>query len=682
MIIIIFSASFSKLSGARVVDTKTVGSESTVDIQSIRRLVGAVDYIKTDYTVAVDNHGKILDQFEYDEMKELSQDALSAFALVQQYLLASERRLLEELLTNLTALIEARQQPAKVMRVCQDLRRVIAKSGLLNDIPSQYPDIELAKVSFERHCAVCHGATGKGDGPSATALIPKPANFHSEDLMGSSSPAKFYNLIVTGIEAMPSFDHLPEAEKWSLAFYLHTLRWADTEVEGVVPQDMLSSLSLHSLANMTDVEVLQHLESASSSMQPSESQLVWTRLQGTFDRLVPLASSDLVQEQVEEQGVLPMNPLLQDLMSAHRLVLRGLTLVAEGSFEAARQAVLDAYLQHYEAYERSPQSAAKEDVARAEALFLGVRSDLRLYQEGGASLDSARSGLEELSGILMKIIALESAASHRGGQYTSEMGSLSWDMVFSSMVIILREGLEAFLIIAALLAILTQMGHASARRWVHLGWLLALLAGVAAYVVLQRVLHVSGLAHELMEGMFTAIAVVLLFYTGFWLMSQSEHMRWQSMVKSKCREALATRKLGVLVFISFVAVFRESVETILFYEALKKTGDTFSIALGFVCGVVILITICRAIIKYNIRLPLQTFFKVTSAFMVAIAIVLAGKSVMEFMEADLISATRIHFLPRLDWLGFFPYWESVIAQLGLILLVAGYLIMRRSPPPA
>ena len=141
-------------------------------------------------------------------------------------------------------------------------------------------------------------------------------------------------------------------------------------------------------------------------------------------------------------------------------------------------------------------------------------------------------------------------------------------------MIILREGLEAALILAAIIAMLKMMGAKDAIRYIHFGWILALFAGVLTWLAAQTVLTFSGQHRESMEGFISIFAAVALFYVGYWLHTRTEAKRWQAFIQDKVQNVLSSKRIIGLVGISFFAVYREAFEVVLFYQALWLQNES------------------------------------------------------------------------------------------------------------
>src|SRR6185295_12269618 len=154
----------------------------------------------------------------------------------------------------------------------------------------------------------------------------------------------------------------------------------------------------------------------------------------------------------------------------------------------------------------------------------------------------------------------------------------------NSALIILREGLEATLILAAILTMLKVMGAKQAVRYIHLGWILALVMGGLTWLATQTVLTLSGQHRESMEGFISLFAALALFYVGYWLHTRSEAKRWQAFIQDKVKSSLSNKSIFGLMSISFFAVYREAFEVVLFYQALwlQNENSQHAVVWGFV----------------------------------------------------------------------------------------------------
>lgn len=239
----------------------------------------------------------------------------------------------------------------------------------------------------------------------------------------------------------------------------------------------------------------------------------------------------------------------------------------------------------------------------------------------------------------------------------------------SALMILLREGLEAILVIAALAAFLIKTGRRDGLRYLYTGTVAAFLLGVATWYVSSNIVQIGGAGRELTEGFAALFAATMLFYVGFWLHSKTGAAQWKAFIQGSIKKALSKGTLWGLSGLAFIAVYREIFETVLFYQALwLQTGDSGRgmILSGFLVASVMLVLLGWLILRYSTRLPLRQFFSVTSVFMFVLAIVFAGKGIAALQEAGKLPVSLIDF-PRIDLLGIYPNLEGLGVQLALVL---------------
>jgi high-affinity iron transporter len=211
---------------------------------------------------------------------------------------------------------------------------------------------------------------------------------------------------------------------------------------------------------------------------------------------------------------------------------------------------------------------------------------------------------------------------------------------------------------------LKVMGATDAVRYIHLGWILALVAGGLTWVATQTFLTFSGQHRESMEGFISIFAAIALFYVGYWLHTKSEAKKWQSFIHDKVQNVVDGKKILGLVGISFFAVYREAFEVVLFYQALwlQNENDHHLILWGFIAGLAVLVVLTFAILKLGLKVPLKYFFGVTGTFLYIIAFIFAGNGIKELQAAGWVSTTPIGFPPQIPLLGIYPTLESLAAQ--------------------
>ncbi len=255
-----------------------------------------------------------------------------------------------------------------------------------------------------------------------------------------------------------------------------------------------------------------------------------------------------------------------------------------------------------------------------------------------------------------------------------------WEIVVQSLLILLREGVEALLVIAALIAYLRKAGAADKVVYIWAGTGAALVASVITAWVLQGLIANSGAARETLEGMTMIVAAVLLSYVSVWLFARREMQQWQGFISDKMGDAVSSGSLWAIVSVAFFAVYREGAETILFYQALisDAEGAYDAIASGFGLALIGLLVIYVMIFQLSVRLPLKQFFTGTAGLLFALSIIFAGKATLELQVSGWMSNTWLEGFPTISWLGIFPSIESLLTQgLMIVLPIIGWLITRK-----
>jgi high-affinity iron transporter len=250
------------------------------------------------------------------------------------------------------------------------------------------------------------------------------------------------------------------------------------------------------------------------------------------------------------------------------------------------------------------------------------------------------------------------------------------NLFVQSFILLLREGLEAILVVGALMAFLFKTGAQERRRDIHIGVVAAIGASLLTAVLLETIFEVSHASQESLEGGVMLLATALLFYVSYWLLSKMEVAKWNRFVKGRVESAVSSGSALALASVAFLAVYREGFETVLFYKALflAGAGSVLPVVTGMVLGGACLGIVYFAINQWGMRIPLKPFFAITSAFLYYMAFVFAGKGIAELQEGGLIRTTVVDWGPRLPALGIYPTVESLALQGLLLALLAGGLV--------
>ena len=366
-------------------------------------------------------------------------------------------------------------------------------------------------------------------------------------------------------------------------------------------------------------------------------------------------------------------------------------------FEAAEDNLNTAY---YSVYEESGLShriyteLGLQDRQETEKQFTALRglvnSGTEKYQKNKyrTTSDKTKQVLLKKAKALDEKAAAEKGAAEPAAEDTAaetaeaEQSSPQWLTFLGAFGIIVREGLEAILVIAAIIAYLVKSGNGKSLRSVYIGALAGVLASFAAAAVLYFVKQAvagAGMAQELIEGITALIAVCVLFYVSNWMISKAEAAAWTGYIDSKVRTGVEKRSAFTLAFTAFLSVFREGAEVVLFYQPMLQEDNAGMVWAGFGAGLVILVFVYLAITKLSVKLPIKVFFTATSILMAVMCVSFLGSGIKELAEGNLFDLTlRVPGIPEndvLQVLGIYPYLETLVPQLILaIILLVTFMI--------
>jgi len=599
-------------------------------------VVHLLDYLAKDYGGAV-RDGKILSQSEYQEQTEFARIVQTAAEKLPSL---NEDKTFIAGIAQLNKIISSKGAAEEVSQLARKLQQDAIRLARIEVSPRAFPDLNESAKLFQSNCATCHGSSGYGDGIAGKNLDPKPANFHDPELVWGSSPFKFYNTIRLGVPGtgMAAFSNLTDEEVWSLAFYLKALPY-----QGQSAPSSSTSFSIKELASLTDEELAEKLGGKNDKNQAAIAS-VRSGFRGSNN-------SD-------------------GLQLAEEMLNQSLNRVKANEYGEAGSFAIRAYLEGIEPLEPKMKANMPGFVEKIESMMADYRSSL----EGHRSLDQLEP---KVAGIINKLHEARSEFSKSKMSHGVAFGA-----AFS---IFLREGFEAVLIIVVLISILKAMGQAQAVRWVHFGWIAAVGVGIVAWFASGLVLSLSGMDRELLEGLVSLIAVTVLLYVGFWLHRYSEVRRWRAYLESRLRHGLTSGSYLVLAIVSFMAVFREVFEVILFLRAiwidLDPSGQSVA-GLGILSSLALLSALAFLAVKESRRLPLGLLFQICSWTMIVLAFILAGKGIHSLQEAGILPISSIPLNLRVDLIGIFPTIETLIAQLSLIGIFAILLFTDRKPGAA
>jgi high-affinity iron transporter len=248
--------------------------------------------------------------------------------------------------------------------------------------------------------------------------------------------------------------------------------------------------------------------------------------------------------------------------------------------------------------------------------------------------------------------------------------------------IIVREGLEAILVIAAIIAYLVKSGNSRSVRNVYIGAVCGIAASFAAAAVLawaKQAFVGAGLAQEIIEGITALIAVCVLFYVSNWMISKAEAASWTRFIDGKVQSSVEQGSSFALAFTAFLSVFREGAEVVLFYQPMLSEGNPGMVWAGFGAGCVLLVFVYLAITKLSIKLPIKVFFTATSILMAIMCVSFLGSGIKELAEGNVFDLTlRVPGIPENDVIqifGIYPWLETLVPQLILSIILLVTFIM-------
>jgi len=595
-------------------------------VDGAEKALHLLNYISADYPPTVAD-GKVVDESEYHEQIEF-------LGVLQGLIVAlpmrDERVELERGVASLLEAVQQRQDGNVVARQARQLGAKLAVAYEVSQAPVITPDPARGAPLYAQNCAVCHGSTGAGDGPAGIGLTPPPANLRDAGRLDRLSLYDVYNTLGLGVEGtdMPSFaDQLDDRQRWDIASYI-----AGFSADAAAGERSDKTFNLADLARQTPAEV--------------------NAAEG------PQAAATFRAQRAQPPQVKRGPAQLLDYTS--QTLDKSLAAYRAGDHDQAYDLSVAAYLEGFELVESSldnVDTTVRKDTEKALMAYRQSLQDGLPAPQAAQKLEAAKSKLRESAELL-----------------GSDGLSVSLSFI-SGLLILLREGLEAILVLAAILAFLRNTGQASAVRSVNIGWGLALLAGLGTWALAAYVIDVSGAQRELLEGATALFASVMVLWLGVWMHDRRHAAAWQDYIKGSLVGGGGRFGFAILAFFS---VYRELFEVILFYETLwlqaGPAGHNAVLA-GGATALVLLVGLAWVILRGSAKLPLAMFFGINAALLCALSVVFAGHGVKALQEAGVFGTRPVPFF-EFDWLGIHADAYSLSAQ--AIALVAIAILYGRS----
>lgn len=244
---------------------------------------------------------------------------------------------------------------------------------------------------------------------------------------------------------------------------------------------------------------------------------------------------------------------------------------------------------------------------------------------------------------------------------------------FAAFTVLLREGLEALLIVVVMLTLLRKAERHEILSYVHGGWIAALVAGVLTWAAATYLIAISGADRELTEGFGSLLAAIVLLWVGIWMHGKSQADAWQRYIRDKLGQAISRGSTWGLFGLTFIVVYREVFETILFYTAIWSREHGAAVIAGAGTAIIVLAAIAWILMRYGRVLPVGKFFAYSSALLAVLCVVLIGKGVSALQEAGWLPISPLAGFIRVEVLGVYPTVQGLSAQVVMAtLLLIGF----------
>jgi high-affinity iron transporter len=483
----------------------TANAQETAPAQTVWRLL---DYMAVDYGGAVTD-GRVRNAAEYAEMLEFAGQVRQRLGDLP----ANPVRLgLEAQARTLEAAVRDKADPAVVARVARRLGSDLLAAYPVPLAPQSLPDLARGASLYAENCSSCHGASGNGKGPMAAQLDPLPIDFTDRARARERSAFALYQVIEQGLDgtAMPSFAHLPPQDRWALAFYIGRFAYPDA-TQG----ERLWNADPQLRSHVPDMTALSAMTPAllETSIGEENGAAVIAYLRAYPEAIAAVSSST------------------NSLAVARQKLAASLKAYTAGDRRAATDLALAAYLDGFEPVE--PVLAARNArlMGRIETAMGGFRAAIGRGAPTG-EVEAQVEAIEEL------IVEAEVALSpERASDISSFLGAFT---------ILLREGLEALLVVVAMIAFLRKADRQDMLCYVHGGWTTALVAGGLLWMAASHLIEVSGASRELTEGFGSLLAAFVLLSVSIWMHGKAQADVWQRYIREKITAALSKRSAWFL----------------------------------------------------------------------------------------------------------------------------------------
>lgn len=618
----------------------TLGFAVRADTDPVLTVWRLLDYVAVDYREAV-RDGAVISTNEYAEMAEFVSTVRNKLDALPP---TSEKEALRKQAADLQAAIARKARSELVATLSRSLAADLVKAYPVPLAPTEVPEVRRGRALYDDQCASCHGSSGNGKGPASEGLKPSPIAFTDKERAGERSIFALYQVIGQGIDgtSMASFAHLPSQDRWALAFYVGSLAYpADDAAKGErlwkANPDLRGRTTLASLTGDRPAAL-------AAVLGEDPADWITAYLRRNPDAVAPRSNASL---------------------ALARLRLSEAALAYEkGNRAAATDLALSAYLDGFEPVEKLLAIHDGALMRRIEVAMGGLRATI----ERGAAMKDVHSQIEVLDGLFNDA---EAALDPRQGSAASGF--------FGAFTVMLREALEAMLIVIVMLTLLRKTDRRDAEPYLHVGWISALAVGALTWAAATYLITISGAHRELTEGLGSLFAAVILLWVGIWMHDKSRADAWQHYIRDKLGRALSRRSAWGLFGLTFIVVYREVFETILFYAAIWNESNSGAVIAGAAAAVAVLAVIGWVLLRFGRTLPVSKFFAYSSALLAVLCVVLVGKGVAALQEAGWLSIIPIAEFIHMEFVGVYPTAQGVLAQIATaaVLLIGFWHNARR-----
>lgn len=610
--------------------------------QNIETSIHLLSYIARDYPNAVKD-GKIINEPEYLEQQEFANKI--QLLVKESGILDSETTALKTAIEKLILVVNQKKKAQKIADLSKYISESIIQITGIKIAPKNWPNLNKGEKLYQANCVSCHGVKGDGNGVLAINLMPRPANFLDKPLMLQVSAHQAYNTIKLGLEgtSMAAYSQFSDEELWDLAFYVKSMRFLSDRKDSLTLrkdfEKIQNKISLKKVSTLSDRVLLDSLQNI-DGISPQRALTALRLLTPTKQQR--LGSLSIAQKKLDG----------------------ALLNYKQGAIKKARSLALNSYLEGIEPIEAQLKTIDADFVINLEQKMFAVR---QIIEQKG-SIEELKIAVDQAN---QAIIEAKNLLQNRDLDY--------WLTFIIAASIFLREGLEAFLVLAIILALIKQTRIKKALPWLHGGWISAVLLGIAGWFLSDYILQFGGKNREIMEGLVALFAVLVLVFVGFWLHENSKAKKWNTFINEKIGGYLKRDKMIGLATFLFMIVFREAFEVILFLQAINLEGtpeNKSAIGFGVLAATAIIVFIAIVFNKYAKRIPIRQLFQYSSWIIVVLAVILMGKGIHALQESGWITMHSITNI-QIEWLGIYPTLETLLGQIILLITILMNYFLRR-----